>query len=142
MPTATLNGWPSTVRLSRTMSCRPEAARVARALVAEALDAWGLDRISADSRLVVSELVGNAVKHTGCVRITVSVERLRCGVRVGVRDASAALPVVLPATVEGEGGRGMGLVQEVAARWGVDRLPFGKVVWAECALKAPDCIPG
>ncbi|MGC0314888.1 ATP-binding protein [Kitasatospora acidiphila] len=133
MITAMLNGRPPTERLSRSMSCRPESARAARTLVGEALDAWGLGDLSEDSRLVVSELVGNAVRHTGCTRITVSIERLLVGVRVSVRDSSGSLPVVLPTTDSEESGRGMGLVNEVATRWGVNDAPFGKVVWAEIA---------
>jgi anti-sigma regulatory factor (Ser/Thr protein kinase) len=82
--------------------------------------------------LLVSELVGNAVRHAGAPAFGLRLRRRRGWVRVEVRDPSRALPCHLP--VEGMdvlSGRGLFLVDTLADRWGVDLLPQGKVTWFE-----------
>lgn len=90
------------------------------------------------ARLVASELVGNAVLHTRSARpaglITVEITEIGDELaRIEVID-EGALTVPRPRKPgEGDGtGRGLWLVEETAARWGVDHDPFGgNVVWAE-----------
>lgn len=82
--------------------------------------------------LLVSEVVTNAVVH-GRGRAVLDVHLAPSGLRVGVTDDSPAAPEVqhLEGTLA-EGGRGMLLVEELAARWGVDPTPDGgKRVWFE-----------
>lgn len=62
---------------TETMPCEPESAGKARVLVAVALSAWGLDALADAAKVVVSELVGNAVRHTGCHSIRVTLTRLK-----------------------------------------------------------------
>jgi anti-sigma regulatory factor (Ser/Thr protein kinase) len=82
---------------------------------------------------VVSELVANAVLHTGSeFRLVVDVDSRR--VRIGVHDASEDLPVRRQAEALATSGRGMLIVEAVAADWGVEELGEGKLVWAELAL--------
>ncbi|WP_234365356.1 ATP-binding protein [Streptomyces sp. RTd22] len=78
----------------------------------------------------VSELVANAVVHSGsrCLRVTVS----RAGprwVRIAVIDKSRTLSVLRAADADDESGRGLGIVEALSDRWGTDRLP-----WAETRL--------
>ena len=84
-----------------------------------------------------------ALVHSGsrCLRVTVSRPGSRW-VRIAVTDKSRTLPVRRAADTDDESGRGLGIVEAVSDRWGTDRLPWGKRVWAECALKTTDCIPG
>ncbi|MEV7024312.1 ATP-binding protein [Kitasatospora sp. NPDC093558] len=53
-------------------------------------------------------------------------------VRVSVRDGSRSLPVLIRASDDDEGHRGLGLVHQLTGgRWGVAVEPFGKVVHAD-----------
>lgn len=83
--------------------------------------------------LLTSEVVTNAVRHAdaGC---QVVVERLRDTLRVSVVDEGAGMPAPRAAGDEAESGRGLALVDTLAADWGVDPLPDGKRVWFEVGL--------
>jgi anti-sigma regulatory factor (Ser/Thr protein kinase) len=97
-----------------------------------ALAAWGLDDLTDDGALIVSELVSNAVLHARRGSIQVIVERPETAcVRIGVVDFSKAPPVRKVPGPEDEGGRGLALVAMLAEHWGADPLPWGKRVWAE-----------
>ncbi len=83
------------------------------------------------ARLLVSELVSNAVVHgSGTVLLTVA--RQGPGVRVEVSDESPAPPVVVDADSLLEHGMGLRLVEALANSWGTasrgDAQP-GKRVW-------------
>ncbi|MGA5816327.1 ATP-binding protein [Kitasatospora sp. NPDC094028] len=118
-------------RCTRHMPCAPESARSARLLVQEKLIEWGRLDLLEDARLIVSELVGNAARHTGCTRLCVALCLDGDRLRLAVRDSSRTLPVVIKTGVTETSGRGMGLIDSIANRWGVDEAPFGKWVWAE-----------
>ena len=82
--------------------------------------------------LVASELVTNAVVHTTCPEIVVTVVVGSATTRLEVSDCDPAHPRVLEGTVGGRpAGLGLRVVDAVAARWGVEPLPPGKTVWAE-----------
>jgi hypothetical protein len=108
----------------------PSSAAVARDFADETLGGWGCDAFVDATRLLVSELVTNAVLHAR-TDIEVVVRLLRTGVRVEVHDASPATPVVRHYDDEAMTGRGLALVDELARRWGVDRVEGGKSVWFE-----------
>ncbi|WP_425576078.1 ATP-binding protein [Streptomyces axinellae] len=117
---------------SETLPREPESARAARALVRTALAAWGLDELADDGGVVVSELVTNAVRHTRCHALRVTVARTGPGtVRIGVVDRSTVRPVLRAAGPEDTRGRGLALVAALTRRWGTDQLPWGKRVWGE-----------
>jgi anti-sigma regulatory factor (Ser/Thr protein kinase) len=87
-----------------------------------------------DAELVVSELVGNAVRHSGTV-IHVEVAALAevPGMWMCVRDESTRPIKPRDADLLAEGGRGLQLVDYLSCRWGVDADAGGKRVWAEVA---------
>ncbi|EST28373.1 hypothetical protein N566_22745, partial [Streptomycetaceae bacterium MP113-05] len=87
--------------------------------------------------LLVSELVGNAVQHTGACRFGLRMHRRRGRLRIEVRDPSRGLPCLLPVTELDTSGRGLWLVDRLADRWGVDLLPRGKSTWFEMRLPEP-----
>jgi len=85
-----------------------------------------------DAMLVSSELVTNAVRHSGArpdklieVRVWVEGERLR----ISVRDPGERGEVILRSDEE-PGGMGLRIVEELALRWGAER-DGGHRVWAE-----------
>jgi anti-sigma regulatory factor (Ser/Thr protein kinase) len=108
----------------------PASAARARTFVEQTLGAWECDDFLDSSRLLVSELVTNAVLHAR-TDFELVIRAVRTGVRVEVRDHSPAEPVVRRYEDEAMTGRGLALVDELAARWGVDRHPDGKAVWFE-----------
>lgn len=110
---------------------RPESAGTARRLTLWVLKRWALPQLNDVVELLVSELVGNAVRHTGARTFGLRMRR-RCGrVRVEVRDPSAALPCLLPVRELDDSGRGLFLIDKLADRWGVDLLARGKTTWFE-----------
>ncbi|MGW0369985.1 ATP-binding protein [Streptomyces coeruleorubidus] len=112
---------------------RPESAATARRLTqVVVLRHWGLTpKTTEDAVLLVSELVGNAVRHTGARVFGLRLHRRRGWIRVEVRDPSRGLPCLMPVQELDISGRGLFLVDKLADRWGVDLLPRGKTTWFE-----------
>jgi anti-sigma regulatory factor (Ser/Thr protein kinase) len=113
------------------LSSRPESAATARRLSLSVVALWGLPHLADTVELLVSELVGNAVRHTGARTVGLSMSRRRGWIRVEVRDPSRALPCLLPVRVTDVSGRGLFLVDTLSDRWGVDLQPRGKTTWFE-----------
>ncbi|MET4658688.1 MULTISPECIES: ATP-binding protein [Streptomyces] len=112
---------------------RPESAATARRLVqVVVLREWGLTpALTEDAVLLVSELVGNAVRHTGARVFGLRMRHRRGWIRIEVRDPSRGLPCLMPVQDMDVSGRGLFLVDALADRWGVDLLPRGKTTWFE-----------
>lgn len=91
--------------------------------------AHSLQDLADDAELLTSELVTNAIEHTGTL-ITVVAVCEHGELIVNVRDdGAAAPPVVGIAAVDAESGRGMQLVEGIAGRWGTAFHADGKSVW-------------
>ncbi|EPD64714.1 hypothetical protein HMPREF1211_02598 [Streptomyces sp. HGB0020] len=112
---------------------RPESAATARRLTqVVVLRQWGLTpKMTEDAVLLVSELVGNAVRHTGARTFGLRMRRRRGWFRIEVRDPSRGLPCLMPVQDMDVSGRGLFLVDKLSDRWGVDLLPRGKTTWFE-----------
>jgi len=123
-----------TVRESVTLAGRAERARVARAFVGGVLGPG--HSCQDDAELLVSELFGNSVRHSGSgapgEMVTVAVRTWDQVVRVEVTDRSGpAVPRLRPARREAEGGRGLELVAALAARWGFEQDNGRTTTWFE-----------
>ncbi|HET6354097.1 ATP-binding protein [Streptomyces sp.] len=85
--------------------------------------------------LLISELVTNAVVHTGCpavLRMLFGAGVTEAGtVRVEVADISACPPQPRHAEGDDTNGRGLELVDGLADRWGWQREGVGKSIWCE-----------
>lgn len=116
-----------------TLPDGPEAAGFARRAMARAGELWRLDReVTETAILLVSELATNAIRHgSPPVRLAVRLDGSR--LRVEVTDCSPTLPLVGRSDSELASGRGLQIVQELAARWGsqATRSRLGKTVWFE-----------
>ncbi|OEJ24933.1 hypothetical protein AS594_11000 [Streptomyces agglomeratus] len=112
---------------------RPESAATARRLThCVVARQWGLSAQTAEyAVLLVSELVGNAVRHTGARVFGLRMLRRRGWIRIEVRDPSRGLPCLMPVHEMDTSGRGLFLVDKLSDRWGVDLLPRGKTTWFE-----------
>ncbi len=111
----------------------PKEVSVLRGLTRARLSDWGLQELSDSAQLCVSELVSNVITHVGCgtpVNLTVSLRGAR--LRIELRDPDArALPTLVEASDDAEGGRGMALVDALTERWGVELYDNSKVTWCE-----------
>jgi anti-sigma regulatory factor (Ser/Thr protein kinase) len=101
------------------------------------IDALGW--ILGDAMLVATELVNNAVTHSGCDdthTVQVAIHRERGGIVISVRDpgASGRAAATFSEAAEVGGGLGLLIVDTLARRWGTDRDP-GYHVWAELAVE-------
>lgn len=117
-----------------------KAATTARAMVAEAVRGWQLDHLRPTAELITTELVSNAVRHAQTT-FDISLIRLNGTIRVAVRDESPQPPNPVVAGSDGEslatGGRGLQLIEALAAQWGYVVAPSEKVVWAFIGDPAP-----
>ena len=115
----------------------PNAVAEARHQVQAAITAWDVPVDPDIAALLTSELVTNAIKHETGETITVFITCCFGHLRVDVHDTSRFFPVLLEASVEDEAGRGLMLVDTLAAKWGCDRTPEGKAVYFTLAFR-PD----
>nr|WP_206324810.1 MULTISPECIES: ATP-binding protein [unclassified Streptomyces] len=81
--------------------------------------------------LLISELVTNAVVHTGCPAVLRMLFAAEGGVRVEVADSSDRPPRPRHAEGEDTNGRGLELVDGLADRWGWQPEGRGKSIWCE-----------
>ncbi|WP_245687617.1 SpoIIE family protein phosphatase [Streptacidiphilus griseoplanus] len=128
LPADRIASWP--------LQANPQAAGLARRHVREQLSAWGLDGLTPTTELIVSELVGNVVRHgKGPVRVRLLRDvDLVCE----VSDGSLTMPRIRHASDTDEGGRGLQLVTAVSQRWGTRYTPTGKCIWTSQPLSDED----
>lgn len=121
---------------SETMPCEPASASRARRLVRAALNTWDLGPLIEDGTLIISELVGNAARHSGCRLVRISVRLPDRGrVRLAVTDKCPQPLTAQEPRHDDESGRGLMLVDAMADRWGTEYRTWGKIVWAELHAK-------
>lgn len=106
------------------------SASKARRAISEFLAEVPLEEWVEPMVLAVSEVVTNAVVHSGSA-VSLEAWATADGVRVEVSDASAQLPVRRGYAVTSGTGRGLHLLDNYVDRWGSDLRPPGKVVWFE-----------
>jgi anti-sigma regulatory factor (Ser/Thr protein kinase) len=125
------------------LSADPSSLHVSRELVREALTGWGFSdpgRLEL-TELIVTELAANVVRHVGG-HFELCVSADRGTVTLAVHDESPAMPVRRRAEDGDQGGRGMMIVESVAAAWGVEQIPDdGKQVWARLRWPAQPARP-
>ena len=105
-----------------------ESIRDSRVWAREIAISSGDVAYAATVELLVSELTTNAVRYGA--GDTFAVEFFKT-LLIAVIDAGTA-PIFTTPTIPDfgrEGGRGLGIVDALAARWGVDVLPGGNRVW-------------
>ncbi|MFJ3335309.1 ATP-binding protein [Streptomyces sp. NPDC086766] len=138
--------------MTAQFAASPRGARLARRLAVRRMEEWGYppaSDVSCAVALVVGELTANAVRHgrvPGCgFGLRLALDAAAGLVRVEVADAAARKrpPAAPPAACpEGESGRGLLLVDYLAARWGwAPRRPVGKTVWGEVSLDSSPDVP-
>ncbi|MFF7993830.1 ATP-binding protein [Kitasatospora xanthocidica] len=132
----------------------PNAVGWARRHAADVLIHWRVPPSTIETaRLIVSELITNAIRHTQADQMasphsplspvwTVTLTLWLAGGRLFllVHDNDRRPPVVKQVGDDAESGRGVFLVDALSERWGYYYPPesTGKVVWSELAVAARD----
>ncbi|WP_055616701.1 ATP-binding protein [Streptomyces phaeochromogenes] len=116
-------------------TAEPEEVAALRRIMRLHLGVWGLHDVTDEAQLCVSELVSNVIAHVGLgTPVTLAVSVRGTYLRIEVHDPDTrALPTLLDAGSDSEGGRGMALVDAIADRWGVQLCADRKVTWCELA---------
>ncbi|MFI1205696.1 ATP-binding protein [Streptomyces sp. NPDC020883] len=108
----------------------PAHVGIARNDVVRTLRRHGLTERLDDVRLLVSELVTNAVRHSSGARVTVAARSAPGTLFITVCDDSTAVPLRHRSTPRDEHGRGLVLLDLLAEDWGVALTGHNtKVVW-------------
>ena len=115
-----------------TVSRSPQASAELRSLLWTTFACWRVSGTQRDdAALVLSELVGNAVRYGHGETVRVALQRDGATLHIAVDDGSAALPVPREVDWDAEGGRGLLIVEALSRRWGTSPREIGKTVWAE-----------
>jgi anti-sigma regulatory factor (Ser/Thr protein kinase) len=121
------------MRVQLDLERNPDSAAEARRALADVADQLTPRRLE-DARLLVSELVTNAIRHAGLAdadRITLVVETDDRALRIEVRDPGPGFELAEPTPDPARpSGWGLYLVRELSDRWGVERAG-DTTVWFE-----------
>ena len=144
--------WP--LRSYLELGALPTAVPCARLHARHLLWEWGLNGLAANTELLVSELVTNAVKATAgpttkrpsacSCRATTRASSSKSGTPTHSRPHPKISPKTARPTLQEEGGRGLFLVAALSSRWDWYRTrePPGKVVWCELSVEPPEASEG
>ena len=127
------------IETTLSLPVHPSSPGRARRFVRDVLAAWGAEQFEEPATLLTSELVTNAVLHARTrpeLRLRLADDRLW----VGVFDATPLSPVRKRYGPEAATGRGLMLVERMAAAWGTSVSDHGKVVWFELSPDAAEAI--
>lgn len=133
---------PSIARADQQLFRSVGAPEQARDLIVEICQAWDVPELTDPARLVVSELVTNAVLHAnGAPKLTVVLRRPY--LHLVVRDETPEPPVrrdipPMAGLTSALSGWGLNLVSITAHAWGHLTNDTGKVVWAMLRCRRAD----
>ena len=112
-----------------TLPGEASSVPTARHFVESILTAWGQPEHGWTAALLISELSANCTLHAR-TSFTVRVELQESQVRLAVSDGSSRAPAVRDYGTDATTGRGLRMVGELSAAWGVEVHDGGKTVWA------------
>jgi hypothetical protein len=116
---------------ARAFALSRDAPAAARHFAVAALRRLGAGDLSDDAALVVTELAANAVRHAGS-GFTLTLSCQPEVLRISVRDTRPLPAGPVAAALPPEPLHGLGAVDVLASRWGVEPLGHaGKSVWVE-----------
>ena len=125
----------------RVVDADPGRSKQVRDWISSAIARHGCPVDPADAVLAVAELFANAVMHGPAGgRVLVGYCLWAKGARIVVCDGGGpSTPRLRHSASLAEGGRGLQVVDSVAARWGTFRLTGSQVVWCDFGrpLRAP-----
>ncbi|MFJ1975400.1 ATP-binding protein [Streptomyces sp. NPDC087903] len=138
------------------LHCVPVSVPASRRHTRELMTSWQISPPVTDTvALVVSELVTNAVQHSGGQQklpphrdaplrhFDLAIYLRTKHVRVEVYDEESRLPVHAESDEYAEAGRGIKIIQFCVLRWGARRLcTGGKVTWCDVSIPGSSRVDG
>jgi serine/threonine-protein kinase RsbW len=123
----------------RLFEASPAYGKPARDWITRIVSAHACPVDPQDAALVLSELFGNAVTYgPGGGRVLVAYLLWQDGARIVVCDRGGpTLPQLRDPSDLAEGGRGLQVVDALAARWGSFRAARAQVVWCDLGQPLP-----
>ncbi|NEB74242.1 PAS domain S-box protein [Streptomyces sp. SID14478] len=121
------------------LPAQPVSVGEGRRFLRRTLQDWDCDELTDTACLLASELLSNAVRHA-CDPLRLRLRRTRDELHIEVSDGSPVLPRARTAGLVEESGRGLALLNHLAATWGTLLTREGKAVWF--ALPLPDTADG
>ena len=121
-------------RARRHFEADPRSVALARRFARLQLEEWGAPELCDGAALVVSELVTNAVVHTGTTAILdLALDANTLRIEVEDKHPGRALPtgLVVPSD-DAEQGRGLLITAALGSSWGVEYTSTSKRVWLVC----------
>lgn len=115
------------MKQTRTFEPVPESVTMARRFATETLQGAPAETLEAVA-LLVSELASNCVRHTD-TRFDLSIVLRDHEIRVEATDRGGGEPCLRSPEPTDPTGRGLLLVDRLAAAWGVEHEASGKTVW-------------
>jgi anti-anti-sigma regulatory factor/anti-sigma regulatory factor (Ser/Thr protein kinase) len=126
---------PLPARLTSTFGPEPRSVTLARQMVVTACRSWQLDHLADPAEFVITELASNAVRHAR-TPFVLSLTRAKRKLHLAVRDrAHNPARLVGPTSDNGEGGRGLIIVEALTSGWGCIPVSDGKVTWATLSIQ-------
>jgi len=125
--------------MSVTLPATGRAAGLARQATRDALAAWQVAYLEETAVLLVSELVGNVLRHARARALAMALylDLEVSSLLIEVHDTDAREPRPrTPGTLE-ESGFGFVLIEALAGKWGVRQTEIGKAVWVELDARQP-----
>lgn len=126
-------GLPVAPRQTIALAPAANSPAIARDLVIQTCEEWGIPRLAKLATLVASELVTNAVVHARTPSL-MALQLSPTALHISVRDGDPR-PMYRPApgvtgAHNGDHGRGLLILEAMADGWGCLPTATGKVVWA------------
>ena len=119
------------VRAQHFFAAEASSVAEARRFARRTLEEWGEDELVDGASLIVSELVTNAVVHTGTTtRLTLGLHGSQLRIDVEDQHPGRKLPIVTDRPSDSsEHGRGLVITTSLASAWGVEYTRSTKRVW-------------
>lgn len=107
-----------------------DSVRAARHFTVGLFNGESSGELADNAAIVVTELAANAVLHARS-GFTLTISQSAAAVKIAVRDNRPLAHRTDDQPFHIEAGHGLSVVGQLAREWAVERLPDGKVVWAE-----------
>lgn len=125
------------IMIALVLTSDPRQVGITRCLVRAALEYRGLGHYASEAEIITSELVTNAIQHASSAdpatdKIGVTLVRVwdEEAISIVVTDPSPIPPIKREMTAASDRGRGLQIVEALAAHWGWHPEQRGKAVYA------------
>lgn len=122
-----------------TLPATGRAAGLARQATRDALAAWQVAYLEETAVLLVSELVGNVLRHARARALAMAMylDPEVASLLIEVHDTDPHEPCPRTPDALDESGFGFVLIDALAGKWGVRQTEIGKAVWVELDARQP-----